>query len=377
MSHQLLCCGDATDLATWSNIPYFLLRAGKRQGLLQSGLVLRPERLRWQRRLWNLQQWVRTGRPGGFQYSRWFLSSLWRQALLPPLPENEPRRLVCHFPLLPPVPWPSPWRVSFYIDATTRQVMEDYGAGSRLAPCFQRDVLLREQAAYGAAEAVITMSEWAAESVRRDYGIPAARVHVVPGGANLDEQALAALPPAQLPPAPSVQSPLRLGFLGKEWNRKGGPFVLALAEALTEQGLPAVVRAIGPKPAELPATPQVQPLGFINKRTHMEAFAKELRSWHFGTLFSSTEAFGISNRECFRLGVPVLARAIGGIPSTFSGEGCGQLFEQGAAVEEVAGWIRAQLSPYERYVAMRQQLAAHPLDFSWDASARQLCEILG
>ena len=213
--------------------------------------------------------------------------------------------------------------------------------------------------------------------MRRDYGIPSARVHVVPGGANLDEQALAALPPAQLPPAPSVQRPLRLGFLGKEWNRKGGPFVLALAEALTQQGLPAVVRAIGPQPDELPASPQLQPLGFINKRTAMEAFAKELRSWHFGTLFSSTEAFGISNRECLRLGVPVLARAIGGIPSTFSGDGCGQLFEQSAAVEEVASWIRVKLSPYERYVAMRQQLAAKPLDFSWDASARQLCEILG
>ena len=294
-----------------------------------------------------------------------------------PASEGQCCRLLSHYPLLPPFPWPQNWEVSFYIDATTRQVMEDYGAGSRLAPGFQRDVLLREQAAYGAAEAVITMSEWAAESVRCDYGIPSARVHVVPGGANLDEQALAALPPAQLPPAPSIQSPLRLGFLGKEWTRKGGPFVLALAELLTQQGLPAVVRAIGPQPAELPASPQLQPLGFINKRTAMEAFAKELRSWHFGTLFSSTEAFGISNRECLRLGVPVLARAIGGIPSTFSGDGCGQLFEQGAAVEEVAAWIRAQLSPYDRYLVMRQQLAAHPLDFSWDASARQLCEILG
>ena len=51
MSHQLLCCGDATDLATWSNIPFFLLQAGQSRGLLSSGLVLRPERLRWHRRL--------------------------------------------------------------------------------------------------------------------------------------------------------------------------------------------------------------------------------------------------------------------------------------------------------------------------------------
>ena len=41
-----------------------------------------------------------------------------------------------------------------------------------------------------------------------------------------------------------------------------------------------------------------------------------IRSWHFGCLFSSAEAYGISNLECLRLGVPVLARRVGGIPDT-------------------------------------------------------------
>ena len=196
MSHQLLCCGDATDLATWSNIPFFLLQAGQSRGVLSSGLVLRPERLRWHRRLWNLQQWLRTGRPGGFQYSNWFLHSVWSQALLLPSSEGPPCRLLSHYPLLPPFPWPKEWEVSFYIDATTRQVFDDYGAGSRIAPALQKAVLRREQLAYAAAKAVVTMSDWAAESVCRDYDIDPSRVHVVPGGANLDEQALAALPEA-------------------------------------------------------------------------------------------------------------------------------------------------------------------------------------
>ena len=377
MSVELLCCGDATHLDTWSNIPYFLLQAGRSRQLFSAGLALHPEQLRWQRRLWNLQQWLRTGRPGGFQYSPWFLRSLWRQASQMPALEGQPRRLLSHYPLLPPFPWPADWRVSFYIDATTRQVFEDYGAGSRISKAFQRVVLQRERAAYQAAEAVITMSDWAAESVCRDYGIKSARVHVVPGGANLEERVIAALPVTPPPPAPSPQTPLRLGFLGKDWERKGGPFVLALAEALQSIGIPTVVRAIGPTQGDLPENPCLQPLGFIHKRKQMQAFVQELRSWHFGTLFSSSEAFGISNRECLRLGVPLLARATGGIPSTFTGEGCGRLFDPGMAVGDVAGWIRAHLDPYDRYLNMRQQLAAHSWDFSWDASAEQLHSILG
>ena len=377
MTHQLLCCGDATALATWSNIPFFVLQAGRQQGLLSSGLVLSPQRLQWQGRFWNLQQWLRTGRPGGFQYSEWFLRSLWHQVELDPLVAKEPRRLLSHFPLLPPFPWPNDWEVSFYIDATTRQVFDDYGAGSRIAPELQRAVLRREQAAYAAAKAVITMSEWAADSVRRDYGIAAERVHVVPGGANLDEQALASLPCMDLPLEPSLEQPLRLGFLGKEWERKGGPFVLSVAEVLRRIGIPAVVRAIGPSVQALPDSPFLQPLGFISKQTAMAEFVRELRSWHFGTLFSSCEAFGISNRECLRLGIPVLAHATGGIPSTFTGLGCGHLFPAHPSAELVAHWIQEQLTPYSRYLELRAGLVDRSAEFSWIAAVEQLQEILG
>jgi hypothetical protein len=376
MSYQLLCCGDATELATWSNIPFFLLKAGQSRGLFTSGLALQPARLRWLRRMWNLQQWLRTGRPGGFQYSECFLHALWRQADVSQLPNAQSCRLLSHFPLLPPSPWPRDCNVSFYIDATTQQVFNAYAAGRRIAPDFQRDVMRRERAGYEAAKAVVTMSDWAAESVCCDYGISPERVHVVPGGANLDEQVLANLPQAPPPPQPSLLKPLRLGFLGKDWERKGGPFVLALAEELQNVGIPSVVRAIGPSVDELPAHPCLEPLGFISKSSQMPAFTKELQSWHFGTLFSNTEAFGISNRECLRLGVPVIGRELGGIPSTFSGVGCGYLFEEHANPVVVARWVQKQMMPYEKYIEMRTQLATHLLDFSWDAAVDKLQQIL-
>ncbi len=374
VARQLLCCGDATDLATWSNIPYFLLQAGQRQGLLRGGLKLDPLLLRRRRQLWNLAQLLRHGRPGGFQYSLPFTRALLAQAQLP---ADQSLSLLSHFPLLPCAPWPAPWLVDFYIDATTRQVFESYGSGARLAPRFQQQVLERERLAYQQARSVVCMAQWAADSVITDYSIDPAKVHVVPGGANLDETALVTLPPADPPPPPSPGQPLRLGFLGKEWQRKGGPFLLQLAEALAQHRIPTVIRAIGPDPAHLPAHPALQPLGFINKQSHTALFVGELRSWHFGTLFSSAEAFGISNRECLRLGVPVLSHAVGGIASTIPDSGCGQLFAAHPSPEEVADWIAARLTPYDSYLSWRSELATRWREFTWEAAVEQLAAILG
>ena len=53
-----------------------------------------------------------------------------------------------------------------------------------------------------------------------------------------------------------------------------------------------------------------------------------VRSFHFGCLFSSAEAYGIANLECLRLGVPVLASRVGGIPDTVR-DGLAYLFEPG------------------------------------------------
>ena len=100
----LLCCGDATDLATWSNIPYFLLQAGLSQGLLQGGLKLQPQQLCWRGRFWNLRQWLSTRKAGGFQYRPGFTRGLLAQAQLP---ADQPLALLSHFPLLPSWYWPT------------------------------------------------------------------------------------------------------------------------------------------------------------------------------------------------------------------------------------------------------------------------------
>lgn len=369
----LLCNGDATDLTTWSNTPYFLLQAGRRAGVLNDGLNLQPRRLHRQRLFWNLFQGMRTGRPKGFQYSETYARQLLAHAHLDP---NTPLNLLSHFPFLPIEPWPPSWRVDFYIDATTLQVFKEYKVGLQIAPKLQAQVLERERRAYMAAGVVVCMCQWAADSVIADYQIDPRKVHVIPGGCNLDEDVLTSLAAISPPPPPTSERPLRLGFLGKEWQRKGGAFLLELAQLLCTRGLPTVIRAIGPDPTSLPSNPVLEPMGFIDKLNDITRFVSEVSSWHFGALFSTAEAAPRSNLECLRLGVPLITHNVGGISSTLPDRGCGKLFDPHPTSAAVADWLQNRVTPYEDYLNWRQTLALRGHEFTWGAAMKSLTPLL-
>jgi glycosyltransferase involved in cell wall biosynthesis len=351
----LAVIGDAEDLATWSTIPFFFLRAGRRHRFLRRGLRLQPSRLRWHRLLWNARQLVSGRGSGGFQYSSRFLRRLYGQDQI-----NGASELISHFPLLPP-PGAAVVPVSYYIDATLRQVFFDYGVAARLGKEMIRDALERERAAYQRAARVVCFSNYAARSVVEDYGIPSSTVHVIAPGANLFEEQIQQSPDAT---APDRLRPLRLGFVGKDWQRMGLPFLLDVAEILTRRQVPVEVMAVGPAPPSLPSAPYLQSTGFIDKLSGQPGLVELVRSWHFSCLFSSAEAYGISNLECLRLGVPVLARRVGGIPDTVP-EGLGHLFESEAAPDEVADLLAGYMAAPERYWQLRARVAAQVGEFSW------------
>ncbi|HET7486301.1 MAG TPA: glycosyltransferase family 4 protein [Acidimicrobiales bacterium] len=72
--------------------------------------------------------------------------------------------------------------------------------------------------ALAAAEAIVTYSDWAADSVTGDYGIPADRVHVIPVGVDLRR-----FRPGS---GPRPEGPPRVLFVGGDFARKGGPELL-------------------------------------------------------------------------------------------------------------------------------------------------------
>ena len=173
---------------------------------------------------------------------------------------------------------------------------------------------------------------------------------------------------AQVSGPVSVEPPpldtLRLGFIGKDWRRKGLPFLLQVAEELARRRIGVRVVALGSLARDLPAHPLLEPAGFIDKGRDAQRFVQLVRSCHFGCLFSSAEAYGIANLECLRLGVPVLARRVGGIPDTVR-DGLAYLFEQDCPPGTVADLLQSFVRDRSAYHDLRQRVARSSGEFSW------------
>jgi len=78
------------------------------------------------------------------------------------------------------------------------------------------------RAAYLDAKFLMPCSEWVAESLRRDYGVPNERIHMTPEGINIAKW----IPPRQ---PKAARGPVRVLFIGSDFMRKGGDLVLNLA----------------------------------------------------------------------------------------------------------------------------------------------------
>ncbi len=76
--------------------------------------------------------------------------------------------------------------------------------------------ILAEKRVFAAAHTVIANSQWAADSLLQDYGLPEHKVEVLPFGitapVDLDRSAMPSRP--------------RIVFLGRQFDRKGGPVLL-------------------------------------------------------------------------------------------------------------------------------------------------------
>ncbi|WP_325024022.1 glycosyltransferase family 4 protein [Hyphomicrobium sp.] len=360
----LTCLGDATSMETWSNTPYFFLNAGKDAGFLDAGWQLDTKVLRYHRLAWNAARTMKRWEMGGFQYSPSFLRRLLAQ-VQPIEPDIE---VISHFPLFPPLR-SGVRRTSYYIDATLTQNFNEYGLSGRggVGRAMAADAVAREREQYEAAELIVCMSRWTARSVIEHYGIAKRKVYVVPPGANL---------PASVPAGSCVRlggslRPVRLGFVGKDWRRKNLKFVLQIADILHARGVQVEIMAAGFDPDAAPSHHLMKAVGFIDKRHELAKFVNFVRSCHFTCLFSNAEAFGLSNRESLRLGVPVLARNVGGISDTMPA-GCGHLFDASALPEDVAGTIQSYVQNADQYWAIRTAIEARREEFTWATAVRKL-----
>jgi len=170
---------------------------------------------------------------------------------------DSPARLLVQIHTLVAPPSDRPWVL--HTDTAYRQTERFFPSGAPLRGRDRERFLALETAFYRGAEALFPRSAWLARSFVEDYGCDPDRVVVVGGGANF-------------PIVPLTRrrwdSQTAL-FVGREWERKGGPDLLRAWEQV-HRALPHArlqVAGLPTRPRRLP--PRVEWLGMIHDRQRL------------------------------------------------------------------------------------------------------------
>ena len=254
------------------------------------------------------------------------------------------------------------------LDATWGQVVElyPYFARARQPGLTYKGGFALDRAAFRKPNLHVVMtSQWAADRAIAEYGTDPARVHVLPFGANLAED------PARDVVERSIDARTgrhcHLLFVGREFERKGGPIAVAVAGELQARGIPVTLHVVGCEPKNMPDFVTVH--GYLSKERGEDTRKLErlyLES-DFFLMPTRAEAQGIVFNEAAAFGLPVAATDVGGVSTVVRGGDWGLLPGVDAPVAEYADWLAELFRDRERY---RQAARRARDDFDTRLSSR-------
>ena len=375
MKIALVSLNDSTDVHEWSGLNYHIARSLENAGATLHRIG--PLRAHWTLRMKLRQRWYdATGRTYHAIIEPAALASL-GEAARGAIPRDVDV-VVAVTSLIAGAVGPLDVPLVSWDDATQAAMERYYPDFTRIA-----DVSSRHGDALGwrAATSVslaIFASQWAADTAREAYDIPAERVAVVPFGANLltvpgSEQVRAAI-------SARASDRCELLWVGVDWARKGGAMAVAIATELEAAGIPVRLTIMGCDPPDDAALPDwVVREGFVSKRTPAgEARLAALFSRsHFFVMPSSAEAYGLVYAEASAFGVPSVAIRTGGVPTIVVDGTTGLLAAPGAGARYHAERMIELFRDRARYEAMA--LAARERSeqlLNWDVAGRSAMKLI-
>lgn len=250
-----------------------------------------------------------------------------------------------------------------YEDMTVAQALRQEGSEyERVGAAQARRWQNRQRRNYERARACCVASEWAAGSVRDDYGIEPGKVHVIGFGRNSESQA-----------APERDWSLpRFVFIGIDWERKQGDRVLAAFAAVREHHPEATLDLIGGHPPV--SAPGVSGHGILalDSPADQRRQAALLARATCLVLPSKFEPFGIAYVDAGASGVPSIGTTSGGAPTAI-GDG-GLLVDP----DDEQGLREAMLRICDPETAreLGERARSHAAELSWQKVAQRLLSAL-
>ena len=199
-----------------------------------------------------------------------------------------------------------------YISDTTLKCSINYHkALSNLLWFSEKESMDTEKRALEKSKHIIVSSEWAADSVIKDFSIASKKVSVWPLGANLLE----------VPDGDYIfknrkkDSQCKLIFIGVNWESKGGAIACSVLDELLKNNIKATLTIVGCNVPEKFKNENIINIPFIYKDTEegKKQFVSLLLNSDFLLFPSRYEAFGIVCCEASAFGVISIASNTGGV----------------------------------------------------------------
>jgi glycosyltransferase involved in cell wall biosynthesis len=225
------------------------------------------------------------------------------------------------------------------------------------------------------ARAALTVysSRYMARRASLEFGIEMGqRLTAIPFGANVDTL------PGQSPDKP-VASPLRLFWVGGDWDRKGGALAVATLDELRARGVDARLTIAGAIPPGLRGHPGVERVGYLDKNNPRDArrLSRLYAEAHVFVLPTRADCTPMVVAEANVHGTPVLITDVGGVGSLMEDGRNGRMMPLAAGPREWAEAVRALTRDPGRYAALCRSSFAHAHGrLTWRAWARDFTALL-
>lgn len=361
--------GDASDITTWSGVPYHVLAELRKRAHVEvcplSGRLkcfVSPARItaRLSGRNVTLDHYPLMLRSYARQIRRYF--------------ERHPVDVIFSTSSIPVTLLDCEQPIVFWSDAVFHSMCEYYDrAFSGLTDAAVRRGKQQEEMALNRCTIAAYGSAWAANGAQKLTNPE--KVRLLPFGSNIPVQHTEDdLAKVARQKRASRRNECELLFVGVDWERKGGDVAVETARLLNESGIKTKLRVIGSQPKN-PVPDFVDLLGFMNKSSaeELRKMTELFRAADFFILPTKAEAAGIVFAEASSYGLPILSHATGGVPDYVVNGVNGVCLRAGASAAEFAENIRRILLAPGEYEALAVGgFREYKTRLNWETSVESL-----
>ncbi|MFV0427262.1 MAG: glycosyltransferase [Beutenbergiaceae bacterium] len=240
-------------------------------------------------------------------------------------------------------------------DTTFTAIREYYPIFSNLNPLSAVQARVQADLSSRRASWTVAATAWARDALIRDDGIEPETITVAPFGP--------ATAPSVWPRPDHGHDCLRLLMVASDWERKGGPDVLAAASAARQRGVAVELTVVGSVPDDLP--------GWVRRpgRLDRQQMAAEYERCDVVIELARSSAAGVVLTDAAAFGLPVVARRTGGVETIVTDRVTGYLVTPEASATDVAEVLAILADPAHRAALGRAARAAHESSLNWGAWA--------